>query len=499
MSGAAATNLYNVFLGLSERFGSQPALVDKSRSITYGQLGQEISRTARALQAEGVEPGHHVGIASKDGLMSMLAMLGAWGVGATAVHVDFRSRSEEKKQLAEEFDLDLMLEDRQSNSDAYHSVVLDDRWRETVQRQSGAPLAPILTPSPAIISLTSGTTARPAGIIVSHESLLCRYMMHIQEGFLSRGKRYLSAIPLSYSASRNHTLVRLLDGATVNFHPPLFDADELAEYFLSTRSTSAYIVPTILRGFMDLNRGRTEFLLPQIEMLFLAGAYTAPEEKLRAREIVTPEIYEHYSSTIAGNISYLNSSDLASHADTVGRVLRHARVEIVDPQDDPLPRGEAGAIRVCSPGMPTAIYGGVERSSGDRLRNGWAYPGDIGAIDQDGFLRILGRASELIVRAGANVHPTEIETVVARMPGVRESAAVGYPSLREGEEIAVFVKTDGTVSSDAVLAHCRANLPPDKRPRKVIIVDDFPRNHAGKIVKRELVAHLSESSEKHAR
>ncbi len=138
MSGAAATNLHNVFLGLSERFGAQTALADRTRSITFGQLGSEVSRTARALQAEGVEPGQHVGIASKDGLSAMLAMLGAWGAGATAVHVDFRSRPDEKKRLAEEFDLDIMLEDRRSSSASILSPSMRVRQRVIEKRSAGS-------------------------------------------------------------------------------------------------------------------------------------------------------------------------------------------------------------------------------------------------------------------------------------------------------------------------------------------------------------------------
>ncbi len=176
---------------------------------------------------------------------------------------------------------------------------------------------------------------------------------------------------------------------------------------------------------------------------------------------------------------------------SVGRVLPHARLEIVDENDRPLKRGETGIVRVCSPGMPDTIYRDQFRESGDRLRNGWAYPGDIGSVDKDGFLRILGRASEVIIRGGANVHPSEIEAVVSKVAGVREAAAVGYAKSREGEEIAVFVTTDGNVSEEDILAFCRGQLPPDKRPRKVVFVNTLPRNNSGKVVRRELAERLA--------
>ncbi len=310
-----ATNLYNVFIGLGNRFGDRPALTDKTRSISFAETAVLASQVARALAAEGIEPGQNVGIASHDALTGVVSMIAIWALGASAVHVDFRTRPDEKQRLAQEFDIVAMLEDRPSRDASYHSIVLGDGWQEKIKAQPGDHLPPRLDHAPAIISLTSGTTGRPTGIVVGHESLLCRYLMHIQEGFLGRGKRYLCAIPLSYSASRNHTLVRMLDGGTIHFQPPLFSSEELVEAFRRSNSNSAYIVPTILRGLMERASGKSVPLLPDMEMLFLSGAFTTPDEKLLARKLVTPEIYELYSSTIAGNMAFLHPADMEKHAE----------------------------------------------------------------------------------------------------------------------------------------------------------------------------------------
>ena len=104
-----------------------------------------------------------------------------------------------------------------------------------------------------------------------------------------------------------------------------------------------------------------------------------------------------------------------------------------------LPPGEAGAIRLRSPGMARSIYGASTAGSGDSFKGGWAYPGDIGAFDEDGFLHLLGRTSDLIIRGGANVHPSEVELVIAECDGVQDVAVVGFTKLPEGEEIAAFV------------------------------------------------------------
>ena len=163
------------------------------------------------------------------------------------------------------------------------------------------------------------------------------------------------------------------------------------------------------------------------------------------------------------------------------------------PTTTSLPPGEAGVIRLRSPGMARSIYGGVTRGSGDKFKGGWAYPGDIGALDTDGFLQLLGRTSDLIIRGGANVHPSEVELVIADCAGVQDVAVMGFTKLPEGEEIAAFVVSSGTLTEAALDAHCRTRLAPDKRPRKFVFVADLPRNANGKVLRAELRKQLEEA------
>jgi acyl-CoA synthetase (AMP-forming)/AMP-acid ligase II len=165
-------------------------------------------------------------------------------------------------------------------------------------------------------------------------------------------------------------------------------------------------------------------------------------------------------------------------------------LQIVDANDNVLPPGKTGIIRVRSPGMAHAIYGGSSRPSGDKLYHGWAYTGDIGELDEHGFVRLLGRTSDLIIRSSVNVNPSEIESVIARHEEVREVAVVGFTKLPEGQEIAAFVVSSSNLTESILIAHCRANLSPDKRPRKFVFVKDLPRNANGKISRAELRLRL---------
>jgi len=211
----------------------------------------------------------------------------------------------------------------------------------------------------------------------------------------------------------------------------------------------------------------------------------APAEKIRAKASLSDNFVQVYGATNCGRISALSGADLEARPDTLGRVLPHVIMQMVDDNDRILPPGESGIIRLRSPGMARRGYGS-SASSGEGFKGGWAYPGDIGAFDEDGFLHLLGRTSDLIIRGGANVHPSEVELAISECPGVRDVAVVGFAKLPEGEEIAAFIVAEGNLTEAALVAHCRTCLAPDKRPRKFVFVSDLPRNTNGKVLRSEL-------------
>jgi acyl-CoA synthetase (AMP-forming)/AMP-acid ligase II len=199
-----------------------------------------------------------------------------------------------------------------------------------------------------------------------------------------------------------------------------------------------------------------------------------------------------YGSTVGGSISTLVGEAIQTKAGTVGRPMpfNHLRIEGADGQV--LGVGETGLIKIRSPLIADEILGEA-RADSDRLVDGWAIPGDLGFIDEDGFLTLTGRASDMIIRNGVNVFPREIETILERHPGIAEAAVFGYSSPSSGEEIAAFVVAAGSVTIEEIVDHARANIVPDKRPRHMEIVERLPRNDAGKVVKRLLAERLAAS------
>jgi long-chain acyl-CoA synthetase len=476
-------SLSDVFIGLARRWGDRTALVSPRLCLSYSELIARSARTAHELRSRGVVEGSRVGISIRDGAETVVMMIAIWMLGATAVPIDFRTNSEERALLSSEFDLLAIIEDRQKGAANYDSILVDTEWTELIADHNSHPICPTGERGPAVITLTSGTTARPIGIVLDHEAMLLRSICDLS---LPYGETLLNPLPISYSASRSHTFSALLLGSSVFFHPALFSPQELAESIRARRATSVCAVPTILRNLLNLYRERSNPQFFKLDALYSLGAPLLPEEKLRVRTVLTKNFVEDYGTSLAGRISSLSGSDLEKRPETVGRVMPYVSLQVVDSSDEVLPVGEAGIIRVRAPGMARAVCGESTRASGDKLHGGWAYPGDIGAIDDQGFIHLLGRTSDLIIRSSVNVHPSEVEVVIAAHKAVQEVAVVGFTKFPEGQEIAAFVVPSGNLTEAELLAYCRSSLSPDKRPRKFVFMNELPRNRNGKISREAL-------------
>jgi long-chain acyl-CoA synthetase len=486
-----SVSLSDVFVGMASRWRDRPAIVSENLNLSYADLVARAGQSARELQAGGIVAGTNVGIALRDNAETLVLMIALWMLGATAVPMDFRATAAERNLLAEEFDLAAIIVDREFQASGYLPVVIGSGWAEDIAKHDRSPVyAEQQHALPAFISLTSGTTGRPKGIVIDHERMLLRSMFDAEriEGPL------LAPLPLSFSASRTHVFSALLQGSSVNFYPMLFSPQQLADTILAGEAKALCAVPTIIRNLFDLFGATSTPAFAGLAAIYCFGAPMSAEEKIRAKRSLCDGFVQVYGASICGRISTLAGADLEARPDSVGHVLPHITLQLVDADEKPVPHGESGAIRLRSPGMAQCIYGGSDPGTGDSFRAGWAYPGDIGALDDGGFLYLLGRGSDLIIRGGVNVHPSEVEAAIGELSGVREVAVVGFTKLPEGQEIAAFVVGGDDLTEAALVAHCRVRLSPDKRPRKFLLVKDLPRNVNGKITRAELRQQLEAAS-----
>ncbi len=457
--------------------------MDRTRSVTRSRLLLCAEQTATMLTARGLDRDARIGVALRDGVETVIACFGIWALGGCAVPLDFRQPAAARAEIARVAGLSAILEDRSTGSDPARLIVnaawRDERGRAEALKENADGQRPVL------ISMTSGTGGAPQGIMIDGSRLMKRlFQGHGLTG--TENGRYLSVVPMSYSASRNHVLAMILSGGTVIVRPPLFSPDEFVETALRERITHSFIVPTIARGLLALTGTKAAPLLPDIQVLSVGGANLNPDEKALVQETVCWGFNERYSSTLTGNISELSGPDVSAHPETAGRIRPEVTLQIVDEAGTPLPNGAEGLIRVRSPYVANGFVSGQGREGSDRMRDGWAYPGDLGRITSAGCLQVLGRQADLILRGGANVYPAEVERALSSVPEVREIAVTAYSDPRLGEDVAAFVVSDIDGIEQQLEEAARRVLTPDKRPRSFTRIPSLPRNANGKVVRARL-------------
>jgi acyl-CoA synthetase (AMP-forming)/AMP-acid ligase II len=462
------------------------ALADASGSLTYAELDRIVTQSALALRARGVVAGEIVGVCLPDTARHCVMLLAVVRLGAIVLPMDHRWTADETQRIADGFAIRRMLVAAgRARVEGVELLELDGVWDATVAAQAGEeenfPHDPAM---PMILSMSSGTTGMPKGPLSTHAAQITRVL----NGAIRPDDVVLTATPLYFGGGRNFSIGGLLRGATVILFPPPFRPEELVAKVAAERVTYSFLVPTQLRRLLQLpDEGR--LLMPSLRLLVSSGAVLYPDERAEIMRRITPNLINLYSSTEGGSVATLLPEHQGEKARSVGRVHSGVTVEIVDAEDRVLPHRSIGRIRQKSPVVPEGFYNNPEETA-KHFKDGWYYPGDLGYLDEDGFLYLAGRSKEMIIRGGVNIYPGEIEEPLLKLPRIHDCAAVAWPSAELGEEVALFVVRAGDISEDEVLAACRAVLSPYKVPKAVFFTDELPKNAHGKVTRGKLAAML---------
>ena len=340
---------------------------------------------------------------------------------------------------------------------------------------------------PAALSPSSGTTGKPKIYVQSHE-VLHRRLMTRRFDVVAGQSRLLTPMMLSFSATRHLVLEFLCTGGTVIFDPPLFSASELIERLLSTRVDATALAPSVIRSILREVGSRDAPLFSDLKLLRSIGGPAMPEDKVAAYRNLTKGYRMSYSSGLTGPIAKLVGDDVLARPETVGRPADHAKVSIVDPETlVELPAGTPGLVRVASPLVVDRVIT-ADGQEAERFGPGWGIPGDIGVLDEAGFLTIIGRESDMIVRGGVNVAPQELERILRAADGVVDVAVLGVADDALGQEIAAFFVSD--LDEAELHAICMRHCTPDRRPRILRKVPALPLNANGKLQRTRLAQML---------
>jgi acyl-CoA synthetase (AMP-forming)/AMP-acid ligase II len=473
-----------------------PALITSSASLTYAQFDDLASRAAGALFALGVRPGARVGAALPNDLDIVLAFHGTMRLGAIWVGINRALAPPEKAYLLEDSGAGTVLGDESVVAEltgragpAVRLVARED-WQAAVAASDGRPRLPQPDPAaPAAIAYTSGTTGFPKGAVHCQAAL-------VQPGAATVARRGWGSTlrkgdSLALTILNMHTLTTLLT-AQAGGTAIIIDRGDVAtivEWIRRERITVWNGPPAQLHT-MARDPTITPADLASLDEVWVGGGDCPDSLREAFEDRFGVRVSRSYGLTEAPALVSIEDLTGSRAPGSSGRPLDHIEVQSVEGELVLFPTSNgpwAGWYR------PLLAYWNQPEASALVLRDGGLHTGDLGHVEADGQLRIVGRKSQVIIRGGANVYPAEVERVLIDAPGVGACAVVGVPDERLGERVAAAVepRPGEEVDESAVLAYCRQALASYKVPERLVVVERLPRNQMGKVPRHELLQLLA--------
>ena len=496
-----------------ERFGERPALIVRHQGYraTYAELWAQTSRAARGLLARGIKKGDRVGIWSPNRYEWVVTQFAAARAGAVLVTTNPAYKTAELEYALKQSGVRLLILSRAFRQTQYvpmleevasrcpdlkESIVLEEGWQKLLEdgdRVAESDLSErelsLQFDDPVNIQYTSGTTGFPKGATLSHHGILNNGF------FIGETMRYTEqdrvCIPVPFYHCFGAVLGNLAvitHGACIIVPGETYDALEVMQTVQEEKCTSLYGVPTMFIGELDHPRF-SEFDFSSLRTGIMAGSPCPLEVMKKVQsQMHMPEVTICYGMTETSPVSTQTAVDdpFDKRVSTVGRVHPHLEIKIVDPvTNQVVPRGVPGEL--CTRGYSVMLgYWNDPEATNQAIDSArWMHTGDLATIDDEGYVNIVGRIKDMIIRGGENIYPREIEEFLFRHPGVSDVQVIGVPSERYGEETMAWIKpAEGVrLTAEEMTEYCRGKIATYKIPRYWKFVDEFPMTVTGKVQK----------------
>lgn len=493
--------------------GAKAALHFLDETRTYAELSSRVSALAGGLKSIGVGHGDRLGILLHNGLEFIEMVFAAARIGAVVIPLNYLlTAAEIADQVADSESTHVLtaaslLEKAPDSADVTLIEVGEsenERFSHTfealVQAGKSSPITAgqAATEDMLLLQYTSGATGTPKAVVHTHSTVLWNAIQQVADLKVGSHDVYLCIPALCWAAGlHDFTLSTIWRGGTVVVFPSRgLKAAAVLETIEQRQVTFGLFVPQVLQGLVE-EPTRKDRDLSTLTWIMSGGA-PIPVSLLEAAYEAFPNsgVAQAYGmSEFPTIMSVLDDESARSKIGSAGRPSSITSMRIFDDSDEELPAGEVGEIVVRSPAT-TQEYLNRPEANVESFRSGWFHTGDTGYLDDDGYLFVVGRSKDMIIRGGLNVYPTEIESVIVEFPGVREVAVVGVPDETFGEAGVAVLVTDVDLSIEELKKHCRKTLATFKIPTHwVESKDDLPRTASGKIHKPSVKEWLNDSSE----
>ena len=503
---------------------SERSIVSGSRRKPVGEVFDNARRAAAGLSALGVGPGAAVAILMRNAIEFLEASNAAGRLGAYAVPLNWHLAPDEIAYVLADCDAKVLIvhgdllhliprelivrqgittilvETPEEVRAAYPAAAAAVEppagelagtleWKDWLSRHAPLPEGE-RRPAPESTIYTSGTTGKPKGVkrklpTAAQKAQLDRLREEVY--FLKEGIRLLVPAPL-YHAAPNVFSLRGMDVADTLVLMPKFDPEEFLRLVQEHRITSTVMVPTMFVRLLRLpEKVRRAYDVSSLKTVLHAAAPCPPEVKRQMIDWFGPVIYEWYGTTETSVVTRCTTEEWLRFPGTVGRPIPGARIEIIDADGRPAPVGEEGEIFMKLEFMPDFTYHKRDDDRSGVGRGELVTGGDIGYVNEEGFLFICDRKKDMVISGGVNIYPSEIESVLLELPQVSDCAVIGIPDAEFGEALlAIVVPGENRLSAEAIRAHLAGRLAGFKVPRHIEFHPTLPRDDVGKLLKRKL-------------
>lgn len=522
MTGQDIRVLYDLAIYNCTHFGSYTQVIYEDqqyiREYTNVEIAKEATQLAAGLRTLGIEKGDRIIVMMLNCPEVAIAYQAIARLGGVTIpvlpllkgpEVHYIAENSGAKAILTSPPLIPLLTSALSNLPTMHHLISTGTIDESASTEKGTPqiwaysdivakgadkadqyLTDLdgIAPEPddmAVIIYTSGTTGRPKGVVLTHRNLISNATNGRGETTTEtpHANAHLAILPLAHAYGMIVLNVNYLTGAKLIMHPR-FDTTAVFSAIERHRVMGFAGVPAMFVALLyspDADQYDTSSL-----QYCVSGSAPLPLNILQGfEEKFHCKIREGYGLSEASAALTAHGLNMQQKPGSVGVPIPGVEVRIVDENDQPVPTGEVGEVIARGPNIMQSYYNMPEETAA-ALRNGWLHTGDMGRFDEDGYLYIVERKKDLIIRGGFNIYPRDVEEVLATHPAVIESAVVGVPSERMGEEVKAFVVTRTPVEAEALMAHCREKLANYKTPSQIEFLEALPRNAIGKIDKKEL-------------
>ena len=496
-------NLADFLTDTSNRIPDHQAILYEGNSITFAEMSRKVDALCRRFSRSGLKPGDVCIQMMPSSLNWALVYYALAKMGAVVVPVNFLFRQRE---------LDYIFRDSGARAFIGHHDYLNDavpalnahpavairiaegenmptgftQLKDLFDGDGDFPTYPTKDDDPFAVIYTSGTTGEPKGAVLTHKSLMTDVTAVSKVRHTKPHDIVLSVLPLFHIYGQTHSLnISIYSGLTIRMWTG-FDAEKVMDAIEEEKSSILYAVPTMVNRLVELAESRP----PERSSLrfVISGGASLPVEVLhRFEKIYETTIYESYGLTEFSPTCVENPFGRETRPGSIGLPIPPFKIKIVDKNDQDAAVGEVGEL--CIKGSAVMKeYLNKPGATARALRDGWLHTGDLARMDEDGYIYIVDRKKDLIIRGGYNVYPREIEEVLYTHDAVFEAAVFGIPDDDLGEEIAAVIvpKPGAEISADDLRQYVKSLVAPYKYPRIIKFSDELPKTAAGKILKRAI-------------